>query len=80
MSRLLAPLLFTLAVAGCASHTAPGPAAGPAGPAAATTNALAGTPMAAYGHALNRAKDVQAIVNAQAKKQAAEIESATSSH
>ena len=48
-------------------------------PASAATNALAGTPMAAYGHALNKARHVQNIVNEQAKKQAAQIDAATGS-
>lgn len=42
-------------------------------PAAAATNTLAGTPMAVYGRALNRAKSVQNIVNSQADKQAKDI-------
>jgi len=35
--------------------------------------------MAAYGHALNKAKNVQNVVNEQAKKQAAAIDAATGS-
>ena len=46
-------------------------------PASAVTNALAGTPMAAYGTALNRAKNVQNIVNQHAKKQAKAIDDAS---
>lgn len=78
MLRTLTMLLLTGTLAACASHTTPDASVSP--PAAATTNALAGTPMATYGHALNRAKSVQGIVNGQAAKQAAAIESASSSH
>lgn len=82
MSRLLAIGLLAGMFAGCASHTAPTAAANSAAPASATTNALAGTPMAVYGHDLNKAKNVQNIVNAQANKQAKAIDAATgdSSH
>ncbi|MGH8184385.1 MAG: hypothetical protein ACREPH_12075 [Rhodanobacteraceae bacterium] len=48
-------------------------------PASASTNVLAGTPMAAYGHDLNKAKNVQNIVNQQARKQAQAIDAATGS-
>ncbi len=80
MLRLIASLLLTGILVACASHTAPTTAANSAAPAPATTNALAGTPMAAYGHALNKAKNVQNIVNDQAKKQAKAIEKATAGH
>lgn len=80
MLRTLAVLSVTALLAACTPHPSAGTAADASGPATAATNVLAGTPMAAYGTALNRAKSVQGIVNAQAKKQAAEIESASSSH
>lgn len=80
MSRLLWLLPCVALLAACSSHTAPvATTAATSTPASATTNALAGTPMAAYGTDLNRAKNVQNIVNAQAKKQAAEINAATGS-
>ena len=47
--------------------------------ASATTNALAGTPMADYGHDLNKAKNVQNIVDQASAKQAAQIDAATAS-
>ncbi len=50
-----------------------------AAPASAATNALAGTPMAGYGHALNKAKNVQNIVDQATAKQAAQIDAATGS-
>ncbi|MBU6415981.1 MAG: hypothetical protein KJS83_02285 [Xanthomonadaceae bacterium] len=81
MIRTLATISLVAMLAACASHPAPDAAAAAtsATPAAAATNALAGTPMAAYGHDLNKAKDVQNIVNEQAKKQAAQIDAATGS-
>ena len=79
MIRALATISLTAMLAACASHPAPEAAATTAKPASATTNALAGTPMAAYGHALNKAKNVQNIVDEQAKKQAAQIDAATGS-
>ena len=79
MIRALTTISLAAMLAACASHPAPDAAATSATPAAATTNALAGTPMAAYGHDLNKAKDVQNIVNEQAKKQAAQIDAATGS-
>ena len=77
MSRLLAIGLLAGMLAGCASHTAPTTAANSAAPVSAATNALAGTPMAVYGRDLNKAKNVQNIVNAQASKQAKAIDAAT---
>ena len=79
MSRTLVILLLTGMLAACGSHTAPDVAASSATPAPAMTNVLAGTPMAVYGHDLNRAKNVQNIVNDQAKRQAAQIDAATGS-
>jgi hypothetical protein len=79
MVRLAAMIFLAAMLAACASHPAPDAATAPGTPAAAATNALAGTPMAAYGHALNKAKNVQNIVDEQAKKQAARIEAATGS-
>ena len=79
MIRTLAMISLSAMLAACASHPAPDTAATPATPASASTNALAGTPMAAYGHDLNKAKNVQNIVNDQAKKQAAQIDAATGS-
>ncbi|HEX5353474.1 MAG TPA: hypothetical protein VFW60_05295 [Rhodanobacteraceae bacterium] len=81
MLRLIATLLLAGTLAACASHNAGTTAlASSATPASATTNALAGTPMATYGHALNKAKNVQDIVNQQAKKQAKAIDDATAGH
>lgn len=54
-------------------------AATSATPAPATTNALAGTPMATYGHDLNKAKNVQNVIDQSAQKQDAAIEAATGS-
>lgn len=80
MLRIPIMLLLIGTLAACTSHgNAPAPTSSTAAPASASTNALAGTPMAAYGHDLNRAKDVQNIVNQQAQKQAAEIDAATGS-
>jgi hypothetical protein len=79
MIRALATIALTAMLAACASHSASDAAATSASPASATTNALAGTPMATYGHALNKAKNVQNIVDEQAKKQAAQIDAATGS-
>ncbi|WHZ19465.1 MAG: hypothetical protein OJF55_001614 [Rhodanobacteraceae bacterium] len=76
MTRLIALLLVSGMLAACSSH-APSPTA--AAPAPAATNVLAGTPMAAYGHDLNKARNVQNIVDEQAKKQAAQIDAATGS-
>lgn len=81
MIRVFAVLCLAGMLVACSSHPAPaGAAANPAAPASATTNALAGTPMATYGHALNRAKNVQNVVNDQAKKQAKAIDEATGGH
>ena len=79
MSRTLVILLLAGTLAACASHTTPDTAAGSAAPAPAATNALAGTPMAVYGRDLNKAKNVQNIVNDQASKQAQAIDAATGS-
>lgn len=79
MIRALATIALSALLAACASHPASDSAATSAIPASAATNALAGTPMAAYGHALNKAKSVQNIVDEQAKKQAAQIDAATGS-
>lgn len=79
MIRTLVTISLAAMLTACASHPAPDTAATSATPASATTNALAGTPMAAYGHALNKAKNVQNIVNDQAKQQAAQIDAATGS-
>lgn len=76
-------LLPIVLLAGCSAHTS-APATIDAGastaPASATTNALAGTPMAEYGHALNKAKNVQNIVDDRARKQAKAIDAATGGH
>lgn len=77
MTRAFATVLLASLLAACSSQ-APDSTASSA-PAPATTNALAGTPMAAYGTALNKAKNVQNIVNAQARQQAAAISAATGS-
>lgn len=79
MLRIAAMLAATALLAACAAHDAPSAAAASATPASAATNVLAGTPMAAYGHDLNKAKNVQSIVNDQAKRQAARIDAATGS-
>jgi hypothetical protein len=77
MFRPLAIVALAVSLAACGSHTPPDAAA--SAPAPAATNALAGTPLAVYGHDLNKAKNVQNIVNEQAKKQAAAIDAATGS-
>jgi hypothetical protein len=80
MLRALAILVLMVPLAACGSHATPdAAAASSAAPAAAATNALAGTPLAGYGHDLNKAKNVQNVVNDQAKKQAAAIDAATGS-
>lgn len=79
MVRLLVILALAVPLAACGSHPAPDATAGSAAPAPAATNALAGTPLATYGHDLDKAKNVQDIVDGQAKKQAAAIEAATGS-
>ena len=79
MTRLLIALLGAALLAACSSQPEPSAAATSATPAPAATNVLAGTPMAAYGHDLNKAKNVQNIVNDQARKQAAQIDAATGS-
>lgn len=70
-----------LALLAACSRQAAAPLGANAGaaPASAASNVLAGTPMAAYGQALQRAKNVQDIVNRQARKQAKAIEAATGS-
>lgn len=80
MTRLIALLLVSGTLAACSPH-APSPtaAAGPAAPAPATTNAFAGTPLSGYGHDLNKARNVQNVVNDQARKQAAQIDAAAGS-
>ena len=78
MTRLVPLLCIAAWLAGCSAHTsASARIQTKAVPASATTNALAGTPMAAYGQALDRAKNVQNIVNQHAKKQAKAIDEAT---
>lgn len=78
MIRFVALLCIAASLAGCSAHTsAPGGAQAKAVPASAATNTLAGTPMAAYGQALDRAKNVQNIVNRHAKEQAKAIHDAT---
>ncbi|MDE2271554.1 MAG: hypothetical protein KGJ94_06165 [Xanthomonadaceae bacterium] len=79
MKRLYALSCVAALLAACSSQPPPSPSAGAATPASATTNALAGTPMAAYGHALNKARGVQGIVDQAAAKQAAQIDAATGS-
>ncbi|HLI17297.1 MAG TPA: hypothetical protein VKV22_03385 [Rhodanobacteraceae bacterium] len=79
MLRWLVTSLLVGTLAACASHSPPQAAAASAQPASASTNPLAGTPMAVYGHDLNKAKNVQNIVNQQARKQAAAIDAATGS-
>lgn len=79
MVRFAALLCIAALLAACSAHTAaPVDAKAESAPAAAATNALAGTPMAAYGTALNRAKNVQNIVNQHAKKQSKAIDDAAS--
>ena len=80
MPRIAALLLSVATLAACGGTGAPDAShATAATPAPATTNVLAGTPMAAYGHALNKAKNVQNVIDAQAKKQAGQIDAATGS-
>lgn len=78
MQRLIAMVLVCAVLAACSSHPE-ATATASATPASAATNVLAGTPMAAYGHDLNKAKNVQNIVNEQAAKQARAIDAATGS-
>jgi hypothetical protein len=80
MIRPLALSLIVALLAGCSPHapaTSDADANASAAPASAATNALAGTPMAEYGRALDRAKNVQHVVNDRAKKQAKAIDAAT---
>lgn len=79
MIRLLALVLVSGMLVACSSHPAPETATRSATPAPAVTNVLAGTPMATYGHALNKAKNVQNVVDEAAKRQAAQIDAATGS-
>jgi hypothetical protein len=79
MLRTLVTLLLAGMLAACSSHPPVNAAVEASAPASASTNALAGTPMAVYGHDLNKAKNVQNIVNDQAKKQAAAIDAASGS-
>lgn len=79
MKRLLAALLVTALLAACSSHTEVTTTTYSSAPAPATTNALAGTPMADYGHDLNKAKNVQNVIDQSAQKQDAAIEAATGS-
>ena len=79
MLRACAICVLAGALAACSSGGHAPVAPGAAAPAHATTNALAGTPMAGYGHDLDKAKNVQTIVDRQAQKQAAQIEAATGS-
>lgn len=78
MKKLIAALSVCTVLAACSSSPAP-TAATSATPAPATTNALAGTPMATYGHDLNKAKNVQNVIDAQAGRQAAVIDPASAS-
>jgi hypothetical protein len=78
MVRLAALPCIVVLLAGCSAQTSASVnAQAKAAPASAATNALADTPMAAYGQALDRAKNVQNIVNQHAKKQAKAIDDAT---
>ncbi len=77
MFRTIALLFIAALLGACSSHGASDTAAESTTPAPSTTNALAGTPMATYGHDLNKAKNVQNVVNQQAKKQAKAIDEAT---
>ncbi|TAN08494.1 MAG: hypothetical protein EPN38_03190 [Rhodanobacteraceae bacterium] len=77
MAKLLPLLLLTALLAACSSSTGPAGATGSAAPAPAATNVLAGTPMAAYGHDLNKARNVQNVINQSAARQAARINAAT---
>lgn len=78
MKRLLPVLLAAALLAACSSSTDV-TVTSSATPAPATTNALAGTPMATYGHDLNKAKNVQNVIDQSAQKQDAEINAATGS-
>lgn len=78
MAKTLAVLFVAALLGACSSHTETVPLAS-AAPARATTNALAGTPMATYGHALNKAKHVQDVIDQSAAKQDAAINAATGS-
>lgn len=77
MNRTFSVLLLAACLTGC---SAPHPdQATTDSPGSAATNALAGTPLATYGHDLERAKNVQAIVDRQARQQAAQIEAQSGS-
>lgn len=77
MVRIVIALLIAGTLGACSSQPDATATAKAPAPASATTNALAGTPMATYGHALNKAKNVQNVVDSQAKKQAKAIDEAT---
>jgi hypothetical protein len=80
MIRMFALLCLVAVLAACSSHPAPADtAANSAAPASASTNVLAGTPMATYCHDLNKAKNVQNVVNQAAARQAKAIDAATGS-
>lgn len=76
MIRMLVLFAAASLLAACSPH---GGGATAQAPASAATNALVGTPLAAYGHDLNRARHVQAIVDQSAKRQAAAIEAQSGS-
>lgn len=80
MLRLLAVVSVCAMLAAC-SPQAPSAttATNSATPAPSATNVLAGTPLAAYGHDLNRAKNVQNVIDDAAKRQAAAVDAATGS-
>jgi hypothetical protein len=70
LAARVAPVLCAGAMCACSPSTGRTVMAKTAtAPAASATNALAGTPMAAYGTALNKAKSVQSIVDKQAAAQ-----------
>jgi uncharacterized lipoprotein YajG len=80
MIRVFALLCVVAMLAACSSHPAPADtAASPTAPASASTNVLSGTPMATYGHDLNKAKNVQNVVDQAAARQAKAIDAATGS-
>lgn len=76
MLRLTAVLLGSVLLAACGAQP-DATATTSATPAPAITNGFAGTPLAPYGHDLNRAKHVQNIVNERAKKEAKALDGAT---
>jgi len=79
MLRIVAIVLVCGMLVACSPHAPSPTAASSATPAPSATNIFAGTPLSAYGHDLNRAKNVQNIVNQRANKVNAALDAATGS-